>query len=172
MPARTVAENETLVEGSQDQTRRNFLGKIWAGLGGLAVLEICVLLFTYMKPRLKEGDFGNVITVGPAADFPPGSVTPVPTGRFYLAHINDGGFLAIYQRCTHLGCTVPWVATENKFICPCHNSQFEITGEVLSPPAPRPLDLFHVSIEDGVVKVDTRKIISRDHYERSQAVKA
>ncbi len=170
MSSETVPRDEKFSKADGKLSRRNFLGIVWAGLGGVTALEIGGLLLVYMKPRISEGDFGSEITVGPISDFPPGSVTPVTNGRFYLSRLKDGGFLAIYQRCTHLGCSVPWLPTENKFICPCHNSQFENTGTVLNPPAPRPLDIFPVLIEDGIVKVNTGQIISRDRYDRSQVV--
>lgn len=38
--------------------------------------------------------------------------------------------------CTHLGCVVPWNAAENKFICPCHGSQYNNQGKVVRGPAP------------------------------------
>lgn len=38
--------------------------------------------------------------------------------------------------CTHLGCVVPWNAAENKFICPCHGSQYNNQGRVVRGPAP------------------------------------
>lgn len=165
------SQNNEIAEGDDTKvSRRNFIGMIWAGLGGIAALEIGVILLAYMKPRLAEGDFGSILTVGPINDFPPGSVTPVTNGRFYLSRLGDGGFMAIYQRCTHLGCSVPFMQTEGKFICPCHNSQFDATGEILNPPAPRPLDIFPVLIEDGIVKVDTGKIISRNQFDPSQVV--
>nr|Q5CC93.1 RecName: Full=Cytochrome b6-f complex iron-sulfur subunit 1, cyanelle; AltName: Full=Plastohydroquinone:plastocyanin oxidoreductase iron-sulfur protein 1; AltName: Full=Rieske iron-sulfur protein 1; Short=ISP 1; Short=RISP 1; Flags: Precursor [Cyanophora paradoxa]CAH04960.1 Rieske iron-sulphur protein [Cyanophora paradoxa] len=54
--------------------------------------------------------------------------------------------------CTHLGCVVPWNASENKFMCPCHGSQYDRTGKVVRGPAPLSLALAHVSVlEDGVV---------------------
>jgi cytochrome b6-f complex iron-sulfur subunit len=152
--------------------RRSFLGLIWAGLGGIAVLEAGVITVIYMKPRLSEGEFGNIITVGPVSDFPAGSVTLITNGRFYLSRLEDGGFLALFQRCTHLGCSVPWIQKENKFICPCHNSQFDVTGEVMSPPASRAMDLFRTFIEDGIIKVDTGKIINRNHFDSTQVVYA
>ena len=74
-------------------------------------------------------------------------VTAFPGGRFYLVRLQDGGFLALSSTCTHLECSVPWSEKERKFPCPCHGSVFDITGQVLSPPAPRALDLFPVSIE-------------------------
>jgi Rieske Fe-S protein len=55
--------------------------------------------------------------------------------------LQDGGFLALHRECTHLGCTVPWVSEEKRFMCPCHSSVYDINGDVLSPPAPRALDL-------------------------------
>ncbi|MBC8330877.1 MAG: Rieske 2Fe-2S domain-containing protein [Anaerolineae bacterium] len=146
-------------------TRRDFLKTAWSVIGGITALEAGALAIAYMQPRLAEGEFGGVLTIGAVEDFPPGSVTHITDGRFYLTRFEDGGFVAIYQRCTHLGCSVPWEQTENMFICPCHNSQFTSDGDVLNPPAPRPLDLFAVSIEEGIVKVDTGNLIVRDQFD-------
>jgi cytochrome b6-f complex iron-sulfur subunit len=65
-------------------------------------------------------------------DFPPGSVTPFNAGRFYLVRQQDGGFLALYRKCTHLGCAVPWNPAEGRFVCPCHASAFEMDGQVIN----------------------------------------
>ena len=59
--------------------------------------------------------------------------------------LDDGGLLALSCKCTHLGCTVPWVEKEKKFLCPCHASAFDITGNVINSPAARALDTFPVS---------------------------
>ena len=103
-------------------------------LGGLVALEMGGLSFAYLQPRLAAGEFGGVITAGAVDDFPPGSVTHIPNGRFYLARLADGGFVALYQRCTHLGCTVPWDQAQNAFVCPCHNSQFGQTARCITRP--------------------------------------
>jgi len=109
---------------------------------------------------------------GPVDEFAAGSVTAFPAGKFYLARLEDGGFLALHRECTHLGCTVPWSASENRFICPCHASTFDIAGRVLGPPAPRPLDLLTVRIENGVVKVDTGRRLRRTAFRPEQAVRS
>jgi cytochrome b6-f complex iron-sulfur subunit len=153
-------------------SRRDALKTAWLALGGLITLELGGMTLSYVQPRLAEGEFGSVITVGAVEDFPPGSVTHVSNGRFYLSRLIDGGFLAVYQRCTHLGCSVPWDQTQNAFICPCHNSKFTQEGELLNPPAPRPLDLFPIWIEDGLVKVDTGSPITRQKIDPSQVVYA
>ena len=151
-------------------SRRDFLKYSWTALAGLAVVEMGGLTLAYMQPRLAQGEFGSVINAGKVDEFPAGSVTHVPNGRFYLARLADGGFLALYQRCTHLGCNVPWDQGLNTFVCPCHNSQFTNDGTLLNPPAARPLDLFPVEIKDGEVHVDTSKPITRQAFEISQVV--
>merc|ERR1712127_4839 len=58
--------------------------------------------------------------------------------------------------CTHLGCVVPWSAPNNKFMCPCHGSQYAPTGAVVRGPAPLPLALAHCDVaEDGKIMFST-----------------
>jgi len=157
-----------------EPSRRGFLGRVWLLLGGVALAEAVWIVSDFFKPRRRrvaDDGAGSVIIAGPVDRFEPGSVTAFPKGRFYLARLADGGFLALHRECTHLGCTVPWVATEDRFVCPCHASSFDITGDVLSPPAPRPLDIFPVRIENDIVKVDVRKVIKRQSFTASQVVR-
>ncbi len=62
--------------------------------------------------------------------------------------IRDYGLNAV---CTHLGCVVPWNASADKFICPCHGSQYNNEGKVVRGPAPLSLALAHTSVEDDAV---------------------
>lgn len=151
--------------------RRQFLG--WAlgaslvglvGQAGLAFIE-------FFKPRIQQGAFGSKVTAGQVAEFQPGSVSHIQQGRFFISRLEDGGMLALWQRCTHLGCTVPWREDENQFHCPCHSSLFNREGEVIGGPAPRPLDIFPIEIVDGQVIVDTGAPIERDRYDPSQVTR-
>jgi cytochrome b6-f complex iron-sulfur subunit len=143
-------------------------------LGGVALAEAGWIVSDFFKPRRSRrmDDSNSVIVAGPVDRFQPGSVTAFPEGRFYLARLADGGFLALHRECTHLGCTVPWIDAEGRFVCPCHASSFDITGDVLSPPAPRPLDIFPVRIENDIVKVDTGRAIKRQSFTASQVVRS
>jgi cytochrome b6-f complex iron-sulfur subunit len=141
----------------------------------VALVEMVWVTSEFLRPRRRrksDAEEGALIVAGPVDRFEPGSVTAFQQGRFYLARLQDGGFLALSRECTHLGCTVPWVADEGRFVCPCHASSFDITGDVLSPPAPRPLDIFPVRIENNIVKVDTSASITRQGFSTSQAVRA
>ncbi len=143
-------------------SRRDFLKIAWGAAGALALVEAAGVGLSFFSPRVVEGEFGGIFDAGAVDSFAVGSVTPFTQGRFYLVRMPDGGFLALYRKCTHLGCAVPWNPAEGRFVCPCHASAFEMDGTVINPPAPRPLDRFQVTIVDGMVKVDTGKAISRD----------
>jgi cytochrome b6-f complex iron-sulfur subunit len=98
---------------------------------------------------------------------------PFPAGRAYLveydpaddpagtyADITDGArVMALYQVCVHLGCKVPWCASSQWFECPCHGSRYNRWGEFEGSPAPRGLDRFAVTVDDGMVIIDTSTII-------------
>ena len=157
-------EKETL-------SRRSFLNKLWMLLGALTFAELIVFVIAFFKPRKPATVAAKqdaIIVAGTVDRFEPGSVSAFVRGKFYLARLDDGGFLALSRSCTHLSCTIPWVSGENKFICPCHSSEFDITGEVISPPAPRALDIYQVLIENNVVKVDTSKRKKRSGFVAGQ----
>lgn len=72
----------------------------------------------------------------------------------------DGGVIALYQKCPHLGCRVPECVTSQWFECPCHGSQYNRVGEKRGGPAPRGMDRFAMSVSaDGVLTVDTGTVI-------------
>ena len=152
-------------------SRRSFLNALWLGLGGVAVFELLVVIFSFFRPR-KAPSTGSaidtVVVAGPVDRFEPGTVNAFVQGKFYLARLEDGGFLAMSRRCTHLSCTVPWVSADNKFVCPCHASEFDIGGEVIQPPAPRALDLYPVKIRNNVVSVDTGTLLKRSVFKTGQ----
>ncbi len=72
----------------------------------------------------------------------------------------DGGIIALYQKCPHLGCRVPSCDTSQWFECPCHGSQYNQVGEKRGGPAPRGMDRFAMTVgSDGSLTVDTGTII-------------
>ena len=153
--------------------RRSFLKVAWIGLGIAALGEAAVVVASFLKPRRErdKGDGPGLFVAGPLDAFATGSVTAFPAGRFYLVRLADGGFLALSRQCTHLGCSVPWDEAKGRFVCPCHASSFDVKGEVLSAPAPRPLDCFPVRVENGVVKVDLATPQRRAAFDPSQVAR-
>jgi cytochrome b6-f complex iron-sulfur subunit len=151
-------------------SRRNFM-KLGLGiLSTLGLVEISAAGLIYLQPRVTEEKLGRKVQAGLTKDFPPGSVTEFQESRFYLVRLEDGGFLALYRRCPHLGCTVEWREEKEGFYCPCHGSSFDIYGNFDRAPVPRALDTFKVTIDKGQVVVDTANLIRRESFEADQLV--
>jgi len=169
-------------------TRRVFMiGGFWSVLFA-TIMGLLGAPLDFMWPRKIEA-FGSPYVV-PAAEVPPEGGEPVrfPTGRFYLSHLaagqegSGGGILAIYQKCTHLGCTVPWRPefefndTKGWYRCPCHGSTYTRGAAILvSGPAPRPLDTMQVEVNgNGDVVVNTGMIArgATDNPQRAVPYKA
>lgn len=150
-------------------SRRNFtrnavLGGVMINLGlvGAGVVRLA-------WPN-KTGDFGSALTV-PATNIPPVDGTPFQfqRGKFYVVH-NSDGLLALYWKCPHLGCTVPWAPNFEQFRCPCHGSIYNYDGVNVGGPAPRPMDLMAITVQStGDIVVDTGSITQRHDYDASQA---
>ena len=158
-----MSENKT----NNNVNRRQFFGVAW-GASILALLgQMGVGLKQFMTPILEEGAFVTKVKVGRVNEFEVGSVNYFRESRFYLIRF-EKGFLAMYRKCPHLGCVVPWDEKAGNFNCPCHSSLFEKTGTVQSGPAPRPMDLFAVEIKGDEIFVDTGQIITRDTFDDSQ----
>jgi cytochrome b6-f complex iron-sulfur subunit len=163
-------------------TRRKFMRNVFLSTMGLFTLGGVGSFLVMFWPK-KVGTFGSTIKVGDISEFPPGSVTRIPDGRFYLVHTlpeQGGGLLALYWKCAHLGCTVPWRDTEDGtyngktysgiFHCPCHGSEYIITGQNFAGPAPRPLDIMQVIVSGSTISVNTGKITKRDEAKVSDQV--
>ncbi len=163
-------------------TRRQFLSRAWWAAAGLLTIEAVGGFVISLWPKVKAGTFGSKISVASVEEaraMPVGTITYFSEQRFYLSRV-ESGFLALYRKCTHLGCVVPWLpdesseddlVTKGRFNCPCHGGIFDRYGVVHAGPPPRPLDIFPISIERGEIIVDTGTIIERSSFDESQVTK-
>jgi len=160
--------------GRQVSRRSLLTAGVWVGLGATLAASVGTLL-DYLWER-KPGTFGGIVTAGPVDQFPPGSKTKIQEGKFWLVNLTaeqgGPGFLALWQKCPHLGCTVPWEesfrftdpdtgrSTRGWFRCPCHQSTYNHAGVLVYGPAPRSMDRMQVEIDasSGAVQVDTGRI--------------
>jgi cytochrome b6-f complex iron-sulfur subunit len=151
-------------------TRRTFLRNALAGSVVVATAGVGVSLYEFTRPT-TTGPFGQEIVVPPDL-IPAAGAAPYKdlSGKFWLINNADGA-LALYWKCPHLGCTVPWNEEEGQFHCPCHHSQYDRHGVVTGGPAPRPMDLMAMRVDpQGNVIVDTGEITERDGYTPEQSV--
>ena len=136
----------------------------------------------FAYPRIKTGTFGGKFILDQKADQFKADDPPllVPDGKFYVAKIppdsdvkpapnedgavNADNIMAIYQVCPHLGCLVPYISTEKRFICPCYGSTYERNSKYVRGPAPRSLDQFRVTVVNGTITVNTgQRVLGQPH---------
>jgi cytochrome b6-f complex iron-sulfur subunit len=161
--------------------RRSFLRvSAFAGLSLFLGSQIAGFLafFNLRKPT----GFGGSVTVTKARIPTKGSdPVRISEGKFWLSNLNGpqgdvlqvggtGGLMALYWKCPHLGCSVPWNPSFNGatvnfpgvlgwFRCPCHGSTYSRAGVRVFGPAPRPMDTMEVTTNgDGSINVNTGKI--------------
>ncbi len=161
-------------------TRRKFLlyGYLTAIIGSVTAFTGASIIFLWPSRR---GGFGGIVDVGSVEDVTAEIATgngqfAFPAARLYLVpydrgldvnqnylEVTSGGeapFMALYQKCVHLGCRVPWCASSQWFECPCHGSRYNRWGEYEFGPAPRCMDRFVVSVQEGQVVVDTSRVVT------------
>ncbi len=143
-------------------TRRTVLR--WAGWGTIMALlaQFSAGFGIFFWPK-KVGAFGGQVNAGDVAGLQVGDVKLVNEGKCYVSRVPEG-VLALWWKCPHLGCTVPWkpndpsmdaLAPSGRFNCPCHGSIYDRYGNIIAGPAPRPMDLFPVEIREGRIYVNT-----------------
>ena len=177
-----VAKLQPVDEEELGVTRRQFFNRgILAGIGA-SVGAFGVASLGFLWPS-GAGGFGGTITVGSVdqantsfgnkepfynagaktyiVQYPSDALANAETAYADQPPVLEGmqqGYVALYQKCVHLGCRVPWCQTSQWFECPCHGSKYNRVGEKKGGPAPRGLDRFGVSVEGGSLVVNTAVI--------------
>jgi cytochrome b6-f complex iron-sulfur subunit len=182
-PAGTAVVYEPVDLEELGVTRRQFFNRsILAGSGlGLGAFGVAALAFLWPS---AGGGFGGKVVVGSEADakdafdnkipyynaaaktyivaYPKEDLPKAKKVTAYTAPIIAGmeaGYVALYQKCVHLGCRVPWCPSSQWFECPCHGSKYNRVGEKQGGPAPRGLDRFVLTVSGGNITVDTGLLV-------------
>jgi cytochrome b6-f complex iron-sulfur subunit len=153
-------------------SRRDFFRRSLLASIGLFSAQFGAASLAFVWPNLRGG-FGGLVELGLTADAIKQQIDQddqpfyFGAGRFYLvSYDGDGadttyqglvseGLMALYQKCVHLGCRVPFCIQSQWFECPCHGSKYNRAGEYRDGPAPRGMDRFPVIVQNGLVSVDT-----------------
>ena len=144
--------------------RRSFVKIVTASLGSIMAAVVGLPAIQYfISPAIGRGEKDQWISLGSLDNYPPN----IPTlFNFTITTVNgwerssmsygafvyheDGKEPVVYSDvCTHLSCRVNWNEERGEFDCPCHAAYFDVHGEVISGPPPRPLDKYEIKIEDN-----------------------
>ena len=145
---------------ADDLDRRRFLSLVGAGALGAAALGTTITAFRFLEPQVlfeEETRFG----LGRPEDYPPGTVLVLPEHKVYVVR-TDEGFFALSSVCTHLGCMTRYDGEKREITCPCHGSRYHLDGKVFEGPAPRALPRVEITLERGLLVVDTARPAAPD----------
>ncbi len=166
-------------EEAEGMTRRQVLNRGIVLTIGASLTSFGGAIIAFLWPKLSGG-FGSVIAAG-ALDEIKAAIQSnrepfySAAGRFYLmtyetaldeaageaiypkafSEYKNIGLIALYQKCPHLGCKVPWCKSSQWFECPCHGSKYNAAGEWQGGPAPRGMWHFPIKLQGNTVLVDT-----------------
>ncbi len=119
--------------------RRNLLKLLW--------VAPFALLYNYLTPKVKKD---KVITI-PVKSIPYDSVYLIKDKQIGILN-RENGITVLSIACTHLGCILN--VENDKFICPCHGSMFELNGSVIKGPALKPLKHIKYTIENNNIIIN------------------
>jgi cytochrome b6-f complex iron-sulfur subunit len=169
VPAKAVAKPPAVVVESNPDPPVNKVRRriVWASVAGF--LATCFLMFVrFFLPRAIF-EPSSIFKIGFPGDYALGVDTKYQQQyRIWVDKTSDRLFV-VYARCTHLGCTPDWKASENKFKCPCHGSGYDSEAINFEGPAPRPMDRAKVELDaEGQIVVDVSKLYKWPKGERNE----
>ncbi len=153
---------------SSHLSRREFVTITVGILGTVIAAAIGLPAIGYvLGPALKSRASDAWIPIGKVTDFPVDDPTLVSFTRtkvngwektinsygVYVVNPPNGEIYAMSNVCSHLSCRVTWLANDQDYLCPCHDGIFDIQGEVVSGPPPKPLFRYETKIEDGTLYI-------------------
>ncbi|MFV0365049.1 MAG: ubiquinol-cytochrome c reductase iron-sulfur subunit [Mangrovibacterium sp.] len=147
--------------------RRNFLKKAIGGIIGLQFAALFYSFFRNNKPT-EQAVANNWLELGMVDDFQNGKTYSFPNNKLFLHRTVDGEFLALSNKCTHLGCAINLNTQTGGFVCPCHSSHFDELGNVVQSPAKRALDYYPIHIQAQKILVDLNGGMKRASFNKNQ----
>jgi cytochrome b6-f complex iron-sulfur subunit len=137
-------------------TRRRFLTWMSQAFLGLWGVGAAAAIAAYLRvPERGERIAERLVRVGMLDDLAVGDGKLIRHGTtpFYVVRLDATRVVAMSAICTHVRCVLGYDRERRGFVCPCHDGRFDMAGNVLSGPPPRPLPSYAVSVRAGEVFV-------------------
>jgi cytochrome b6-f complex iron-sulfur subunit len=150
----------SLPTSEEEYARRKILTLLGAGALTAAGLGTTITTLRFLEPNVVFEEDARV-GVGRPEDIAMGTVLVISKHKLYVFR-SPAGFYALSSVCTHLGCMTRYVPENAQLACPCHGSRFSLDGKVTAGPAPRPLRRLLITLERGVLVVDSSKQVGVD----------
>jgi len=147
-------------------SRREFVAIFVGALGTIMAVAVGLPAIGYLiSPSVRTQKTDAWVSLGPLENYPVGEPSlftftrarvngwekTVNSYGVYVWRETEENVTTYSNWCTHLSCRVTWHEDEEIYICPCHDGEFDIFGDVVAGPPPRPLDKYENKVEEGVL---------------------
>jgi len=147
-------------EDESTPSRRDFFTRVGVGACAVAAVASGIVTLDFLEPKVLF-EPSTMFVAGSPLDYGDGVVRFNKEKKAYVIGA-AGGVYALSAVCTHLGCITRFKSDERAIACPCHGSRFDLEGNVVHGPAPRPLPWLDVTEDaSGNLVVDTGIVIAR-----------
>jgi nitrite reductase/ring-hydroxylating ferredoxin subunit len=144
--------------GKLEGTRRTWV-QVLLGTGFFgSVVSFLYPAVRFMMPPEVAGPSVEEVVAGKVGDFSPntGKIFRFGSRPGILILTESGEWRSFTAVCTHLNCTVQFREETHQIWCACHNGTFDLNGQVVGGPPPRPLEEFNVNIREDDIVVSRR----------------
>jgi cytochrome b6-f complex iron-sulfur subunit len=146
-----VADEEPVIRTG----RRNFLDLLSRAFLALWGLGFAGVIYAFLRPRHRELLMEETFRAGTLSGLPVGQATIVQhvTGPVMIVRVTEREVASFSALCTHLRCVLQYGADSRTITCPCHGGAFDLHGNVLFGPPPKPLPTYAVEIRNDQIYV-------------------
>jgi len=140
---------------SPDRSRRSLLNWfLGTSLGVMCVAVLYPVARYVIPPEVPEAEGLRVVAARDDELKPKqAKIFRFGTRPGILVRLQSGEYRAFSATCTHLSCTVQYREDMDRFWCACHNGLFDMSGDNVGGPPPRPLERYEVNVVEGDVVV-------------------
>jgi cytochrome b6-f complex iron-sulfur subunit len=136
-------------------SRRGFLEWMIGVFAVITALPVMTAVLAYLTPPGESKSSQGPVAVTDEKTLPVGSgqVFPFQDTKVLVIHAAADKWVALSAICTHAGCIVDWEGDKHIVRCPCHGGVYDLDGNVVSGPPPRPLATYGISVQNGKIMV-------------------
>lgn len=148
-----LAQDDAAPAGST--SRREFLDYLVGGSALAGIVAVGTSLARYVIPPAESSSSeSGPVEVASIAEIPPGTGKVVPAKNTSVIVINQGDtFIALSAVCPHANCVVEFDSSKKQLVCPCHGGAFDLNGNVLAGPPPKPLAAYAAEVRGDKIVV-------------------
>jgi cytochrome b6-f complex iron-sulfur subunit len=139
----------------ESEPRRGFIGWLLGSGFAISLGSFLYPVIRFLNPPAVSEAAVNEVVAGKVQDLAPNSGKIVRFGNVpvLLVRTGESEWRAFSAVCTHLSCIVQYEPERTRIWCACHNGVYNLQGQVVSGPPPKPLQAYSVHVRENDIVI-------------------